>query len=312
MTSSLLHRAVWSGLALAGLVACGEIAVDGHYRGEPLFEITGTVSVSSAALAGDPHGELRAALFWARPGNADAGNLDTVTAVEQEVGAASSFPAQVVLTVHEPPGASLVSATADVAGAFALARVLVYLDLDGDGIWDRGLEDLVGAANDSVVIYAPDGLGSGRYGVLAPGFHLLRRSAGAAACDAPFTAVAPSDMTIVVDMRFPTAALADVDCDGAPVEWSGTCPSPATVWSLCRGTSPPTDLCTTCEPLLWSEGNPDASCDSWLGTCEGYAEAEECEDAWEHCREEEVEEEEAETPEGETPESEPPESPESP
>ena len=42
--------------------------MDGHYRGAVLFASGGPVSVTSAAVGGS--GELRVALFWARPGGA--------------------------------------------------------------------------------------------------------------------------------------------------------------------------------------------------------------------------------------------------
>ena len=288
-------------LSLAVLmVSCGQMAVDGHYRGEPLFAIRGTVSVT--ATRSDLSGELRVALFWARPGSAGGAPLDAVTAVEQEVGTASSFPARVALTVHERPGAELIATAPDVQGTFALGMLLVYLDVDGDGRWDRGLEELVGAAPDAVVVYAPAGLTGGRYGTLAAGFHLLARAPGAV-CDAPLASAEASEVPIVVDMRFPAAALGDIDCDGGAEEWSGTCPSPATVWSMCRNNATPDALCSTCEPLLWAEGSPDVSCDSWLGSCAGFTSDDECEEAWEQCREEGADE--VEPPEGDT--TEPPE-----
>lgn len=283
---------VWIGALLAVVVhavsACGQLAVDGDYLGEPLFEIAGTVTLDAGAMPTGARGELRVALFWARPANASSAGdtLDSVTAVEQDVGAASSFPARYTLTVHEPPPASLVGTAADVKGAFGLAMLLVYLDVDADGRWDRGSEDLVGAATDTAVLYAPDGLEGGRFGVLAPGFHAVRSAIGAPACGGNMQATAADNVPIVVDMSFPAYALGDLDCDGVVVEWSGTCPSPATILALCRDDRAESTMCETCEDLLWEAGSSDSRCDEWLASCEGFTSTHECEEAWEHCREE--------------------------
>ena len=273
-------------IALATTASCGDLAVDGHYLGESLLEIEGTVTLDARDVPAGATGDLRVALFWARPtaGDAATGNLDSVTAVEQDVGAASTFPARYTLTVHEPPPDELIGTLDDVSGEFAIAMLLVYLDTNGDGSWDRGVEDLVGAATDAIVLYTPDGLTGGRYGTLAPGFHVLRTTSGPVSCEATLTGADASEVPIVVDMRFPAAALGDLDCDGVAQEWSGACPAPSTILALCRDNPSPSVMCETCEDLLWDDGSPDSRCDEWLAACDQFANSHECHEAWEHCR----------------------------
>ncbi|MFO0744532.1 MAG: hypothetical protein U1F43_02525 [Myxococcota bacterium] len=292
-----LARAVRSiGIAALGLgaglgvAACGEQAVGGDYQGEALVAIEGTLALSGAGTSG-ASGELRAALFWARPGGASAdGKLfDSVTAVEQEVGAASTFPARYALTVHRPPPDALITTAADVTGRYATAMVLVYLDVDGNKAWDRASEPLVGSARDTVVLFAPDGLTGGRFGVLGKGFHLLRASGASSGvtCGASLAEADPSTVPIVVDMRFPGKALGDLDCDGVIDEWSGTCPALSDVWEECRETGEHDEdgLCSACEGLLWDESPSTEQCDAWLAACEQLtADSHECEEAREHCQ----------------------------
>ena len=107
-----MKRTLLGGLcAGAMLVGCGDAAVDGNFRGDALFTLTGKVALDLGAVATTDSGELRAALFWAKPtGSPDAAIFDSVTAVEQELGAASTFPARYTLTIRRPPPATQGSA----------------------------------------------------------------------------------------------------------------------------------------------------------------------------------------------------------
>jgi hypothetical protein len=274
-------------MALGG---CGELAVGGDYQGEALYSFSGTVRLEASALASDATGELRVAVFWART-DANAGSLfSAVGAVEQDVAATTSFPARFTLTLRKTPDATLIGTSPDVSGAYAVAMVLVYLDQDGDVRWDRGSEPLVGAAAGAFLLYAPDGLGGGRFGALAPGFHLLTSAAGAE-CQAGATVAADtSALAITVYGSYPEQALLDLDCDGLSEEWSGTCPDLATVFESCRDDDGDgiiggdSGVCETCEYLLWHDGAADSECEEWREQCEHLTDNEECERAARQCR----------------------------
>jgi len=277
---------------LVALGACGEQAVDGNYGGEALFSFGGTVRLEASALESDATGELRVAVFWARANGAGGSLFSAVGAVEQSVDAATSFPARFTLTLRRPPDAALIGRSPDVQGAYALAMVLVYLDQNGDVRWDRGSEPLVGAAADAFLLYAPDGLSSGRFGTLGKGFHLLA-SVNGAQCTGGATLLAdPSALQITVSGSYPEAALLDLDCDGSSEEWSGTCPPLASIHASCRDqdgdgiidtTAAGAEICATCDYLLWDEGADDVDCDAWRDGCEGLTDDDECERAARQC-----------------------------
>jgi hypothetical protein len=273
-------------LLATSVAACGDAAVDGEYRGEALFTLTGKVALDLGAVTTTDSGELRAALFWAKPsGSADADIFDSVTSVEQELGAASTFPARYTLTIRRPPPASLIGTAADVHGRFAVALVLVYLDLNGDARWDHATESLVGSAPDSFVLYAPEGLSGGRYGPVRPGFHLLVEAVEGHPCEnAPLQGDA-QNLLLIVDMRYPGHALADINCDGGSTEWTGACPTLDHIAGECRApvaVSEP-EMCAACDGLLWPLGADRAACDAWRASCTHIADAHECEEAWEKC-----------------------------
>ena len=282
-----MKRTLLGGLcAGAMLVGCGDAAVDGNFRGDALFTLTGKVALDLGAVATTDSGELRAALFWAKPtGSPDAAIFDSVTAVEQELGAASTFPARYTLTIRRPPPATLIGTAADVQGPFAVALVLVYLDLNGDARWDHATESLVGSAPDSFVLYAPEGLSGGRYGAVTPGFHLLVEAIEGQPCEATPLQGDAENLLLIVDMRYPGHALADLNCDGGWGEWTGACPKLDHIAHDCRdpdGVRDP-DMCAVCDGLLWAPGADQAACDAWLASCAHVADAHECEEAWEKC-----------------------------
>ena len=282
-----MRSAILGGLfAGCAVGACGDAAVDGEYRGEALFTLSGAVATEFGAVTTTDAGELRAALFWARPsGAADASLFESVTAVEQELGAASAFPARYTLTIRRPPPASLLGTSTEVEGRFAIALVLVYLDLDGDARWNHATESLVGSAAGAFILYAPDGLTGGRYGVVRPGFHLLAAAVDGQPCQGMPVQANADNLSILVDMRYPGHALADLDCDGHSDEWSGACPRLEHVVQECRGSEGVRDpeMCAACDGLLWPVGADASACNTWLASCEHIAEPHECEEAVRHC-----------------------------
>lgn len=259
------------------LASCGELAVDADYRGEALFTFGGTVRLEPSALESEATGELQVAVFWALPSGGAL--FSTVGAVEQQVDATTSFPARFALTLHAPPDDALLATTGDVAGDYAVAMVLVYLDQDGDARWDRETEPLVGAASETFLVYAPDGLAGGRFGALAPGFHLLR--ANREACVGGSVEADVDAVQLTVSGGYPK--LLDVDCDGRPNEWTGTCPDLSVVYDECRDGEVGGDVCATCDGLLWSDDDA-IDCDAWRRECERVTDDEECRRAADRCK----------------------------
>ncbi len=271
-------------LALA-LVSCGDPLADGHYLGEPLFSVSGFVHlvIPGSAIEGpETEGPLRVAVFWA-PARGDSFRLDGAT--EQAVETTGFFPAKFEVTLYEPPDPSLYRSIDDGEGDLAVALLLAYLDVNRDGRWERGLDRLVGGAQNQLLAYSPTGFKSPTWGELSPGFGRLLAT-GSDCSKGPITFQADTTRTIdlIVGLDFPTDILLDSDCDGLPNEWSGLCPPLSEVRKTCRESgNPDAYMCPACEPVLWPVGADSATCESWFQKCLNGAPAHECEFEYSVC-----------------------------
>jgi hypothetical protein len=253
-------------------VAC-DVAVDGAYRGTPLFSIEGSVRVelSTQDLGRTPSGTLRVALFWS---SADTLTESlNITGEEQDVETTGAFPARYALTLYEPPLDRLISNHVGASGSFAYASLMAYVDENNDGRWDRGQEPLVGGAFDRVLIYAPNGVSAPGFGMLAPGYHLLAREEGVELCpeDEPeseleLIPITEPDTQITVNVAFPLGAILDLDCQG--LDWAMGCPAFDEIRTRCE-VSTPTDamLCAQCTQLLAPQGAGSVACNQWTRSC---------------------------------------------
>ncbi len=290
--ASLAGTRSWAPWVLAVVfgAGCGDSLVGTDYQGDPLLTVQGAVSVLDIGRLGDQDkcksarescqgqvppsaeclnlydeclasqaaeaapwesgdAELRVALFWSRSDDEDAG----AEVVEQAVQATSGFPASYELVVYTPPSDAVVR-TSD-GGGFGLAVMLVYLDLDNDGVWDAGADRIVGGAAPAGVLYANE-----PWGDFDAGFHQVQVPRG---CGEEGLNLSPADDALV-DLRLSIAPthldglLPDVDCDRSTVDWP-MCPDREALLQECRveGGHPPDPWrCTLCAGA--PNGPPDS------------------------------------------------------
>lgn len=196
-------------LALAG---CGDVLADGDYPGEPLLVVTGQVLVEDS-IPDDVSPSV--ALFWTEAG---ADNRSE-TAVE----VTTRFPSFYELRVYQPPDDA--DFFEDPRGDhLALAVVLLYDDADGDGQLGAAPDAVIGAAEESHVVWfteppgaAPD-TPTGAYTVA----HGVPTCAGGPPPDTggpPEAGVGEADL-VVADV---CTLLPDWNCDGRLEEWRDLC-----------------------------------------------------------------------------------------
>ncbi|TNF38033.1 MAG: hypothetical protein EP329_01515 [Deltaproteobacteria bacterium] len=281
--------------ALVALAGCGDAAVDGGYRGEPLVTVSGWVRVETLAsdIAGEAvqRGRLRMAVLWAASDGAGSSRFDLFTSVAERVDASGLFPARYELTLFTPP-APRVMQPAGGDGAYAVGVLVAFIDADDDGRWSLETgEQLVGAVLDTALVYSPAGAeGPGTASRFPAGYTLAAVEADPAVCTASGQArlipLATPEADLTVDMAFPFEAALDLNCDGDPTEWLAFCPDLPLVLEVCGD---PTmveadpELCGLCAGFL-PEGDEPMTCDAWLPECMHQAPAPECELVWRRCR----------------------------
>jgi hypothetical protein len=220
----------------AGAPACGDGLVEEGYRGEPVATFTGhfTDEQARGAFRGVP--QLRAALFWSPNGTASDADLEGL--VEQT---STSMPAEIpgdfLLNVFEPPGDEHLSRGADGGSTgYGVARLLVYLDEDEDGLRSAD-EGFWGHLQNEAVVYAERALPAGdapTRPALDAGFHVVSLPLP---CDIPVPDAAGDGFCGV---PIGSTCEKDGDCDGGiclddkQVGWPG---------GYCAVPEPPTGGC---------------------------------------------------------------------
>ena len=161
--------------AILATARCGEPIRDGAYQGEPLAVIDGILD--QPANSADPIPEtLAVGLLWAGPDPYDlAGRIQ-----QPGVWASLAHTDEFRLIVHDkPPPAAR-------AAGYALGRLVLYTDLDGDRVLDP--DEPIRNSSDSLrVVWSPEGLDPAVHPVTLPvpaGLHVIE---GHLPCDQPFT-----------------------------------------------------------------------------------------------------------------------------
>ena len=163
MRTSCLRAAI----AALTLTACGDALVEQGYRGIPLYTFEGQVAAVNGGGTFDA--PARAAVFWSPDGTTAL----TDALVEQSaISVAVRFPGTFTLNVFEGPGDV---PWRDRSGAVRVGLILVYEDLDGDGLAGPG--ELRGGSANHVLLYAEravEAAASPTGRALTPGFHAVR------------------------------------------------------------------------------------------------------------------------------------------
>ena len=193
-------------LSLLLVAACGDPLLDGNYRGEPLFTVTGTITVgeNASAFASET---TRVAVLW-------------IGSQQQELFgqglSQSSFPARYELTIYSEPANGARQKIPNSEFLYALARVVLYQDLNGNEQLDPG-EPLTGGAEEQLIAFFPEaGTADGVGGGFRQGFATMQ----VLPCDERSGATVDTFMTPSVDTDVDLAltgeistALSDLDCD---------------------------------------------------------------------------------------------------
>jgi len=246
---------------------CGSL-VDGDYRGEVLYEIDGLVYVDDLEIEGD----IGVALLWSVETESTGGSQSVVVKTQ--------FPARYTIQIFEPPDAdNIVSLFGDDSINAAVGDIILYEDLDQNGVWDRDNELIVGGAFDASVIWVEriESVGlalspEGEVSALQEGFNLVYR-------EAPFSCITPWDQwlepaldrraNLQVSYYFPSSF--DWNCDGvgewqdpaqAPTEWFESECDPDIFQAECDlyaeiiGGGPAVDPALLAEQTLYFENEP--------------------------------------------------------
>ena len=153
-------------VALLSLTGCGSL-VDTDYRGEVLFELSGTVIY----MGEQTFDNIGVALAWS--------NQETATDAILPVVVKTTFPAQYTLQIFSPPPEN---ATLNLFGnngsLAAIGKIYLFEDTNDNGVWDLPMERLVGSTFDSAVVWVDDGVAAGSDAMtpffdLEPGFHFV-------------------------------------------------------------------------------------------------------------------------------------------
>ncbi len=220
-----------AGLCAAALLlaaGCGDALVSGQYQGEPLAVLEGSVVVeleqSTYAPSSAP---LRVALFWVTAASGDLATLSPRAAfVEQGVDMRISLPSRYTMRIYTPPSEAVLPEGRE--SGLVVALILLYEDVDGDGVWDRASEPMVGGASKHLLVYADGDIEAESLGgALSAGYHLMTVE-GAGGCEgagtlermrSPSAGERAADIVITSDL---STLMPDPDCDGEVEDWKRT------------------------------------------------------------------------------------------
>lgn len=213
-------------------MGCGDGLVGDEYHGEVLAEMTGYVHVNYWNPTLQPIWEenadqLRIAMFWGGPNG--------TFLQEQQIQAETEFPAKYTLKIYSPPPESSFQEVEGVQGRVAIGMPMLYIDVNGDGIWDHeDDEPLVGSPYDTVMVYSAEEFEASEIGpvewvegkrrqtfepvMMPPGYHLMDGYVDLCYTTVwPFAQVKKNQVDIVVDEFWDE--MIDPNCDGKIDEW---------------------------------------------------------------------------------------------
>lgn len=139
-------RTLLIGLLALPSVSCGDASVADDFRGEPIATFSGEVDHAFPRAPIEPEG-MRAAVFWELDGiDGDGTRVVEDLTTGRAIGPA---PSDFVLNFFDlPPAEALID------GAWAIGRMRLYADEDGDG--RRGADEpFVGGETSHAFVFAP-------------------------------------------------------------------------------------------------------------------------------------------------------------
>ncbi len=222
---------------LSSLASCGDPLVVADYPGEPLLDIEGPMRIEAIGELQGAEGPLRLAVFWARAADAPEG-FGRTEFDDQRV-SFSDLPGDFAARIYLPP---LPESMLELDGQrVGLGNLIIYVDIEGDGRFDPGVDAPVGSSRDHLLLYVDGETAMPGLGTLARGFHLLAierdANSGRTLCGARVPELINYERTdgpvvMVVDLLHST--IVDIDCDLGGAEYE-LCPPPPHIVEVCAG-----------------------------------------------------------------------------
>ncbi|MEL6347496.1 MAG: hypothetical protein AAFV53_30580 [Myxococcota bacterium] len=196
---------------LVFIFGCLDGAIDETYPGVELGALSGNVLLEKELKNTS---DLKITLFWQRLGAQGQ-------ATQRELRAETEWPATYEMVFYQPPPEDAYIST-PTGDAVAYAYPMLYLDLDGDGRWER--EPVVGGTREVFVQHSPDTLlsPSGTV-VFDPGYNAIVAAECGQEGRPPLPAPGPADAAVLVIRDEFEQFLPDFNCDGELLEWEGLC-----------------------------------------------------------------------------------------
>jgi hypothetical protein len=208
---------------------CGDPLVDGEYPGESLLSVISTVEFGTLDEL-DTGGDLRVAMFWLGDVATFENDEGVLEIPEQQV-LISKLPGYYGFNLYETPPES--ASIEDGDESYAIGSILLYIDHDMDGSWDREEDPLIGAVSQRLYLFTRDGA-TLEGETFTAGYHGLRvkRDGAQTVCSDGRVELSPADPESPVVVDYLHQVLIDTDCDGEASEWD-LCPPPADVTAAC-------------------------------------------------------------------------------
>jgi hypothetical protein len=213
------------------LLGCGQALLGTEYNGEPLFTLSGEVTIRDDVSQGfDLEDEVvRMSLLWAQGG---PGGLDN----QQQLFIETGFPARYEMVMYHPPPDAVFVDLEEATGtpsALAYSIPVAYIDVDEDGF--LGTEDeILGRTARAMILYLPPGFesiktaedGQRLEDVFDEGYSSVVFQQSGASCNGrspvPPQEIDSTDVDVIIGESL-GEVLPDINCDGSLSEWSVLC-----------------------------------------------------------------------------------------
>lgn len=136
------------------LLGCGDPLADHAYRGEVLLTFAGSViNELPPEMLEFNIDNMHISVVWLTPAKLGGASVADVRGVET----LTTFPADYEVHLYQPPPEDAIyQAPWGSEARVAVAAPVLFLDDDGDGIWDEGVEQVVGGSFDVVGVWSVD------------------------------------------------------------------------------------------------------------------------------------------------------------